>query len=459
MLKLSNLCISYADEVVLKDIHLCVKPGEVYVMSGVSGCGKSTLIKAINGSIPYFSNAHIEGTMTYQDQDLLGMDMANRSRYIASVFQNPKTQFYANNTSDELAFALENKQCERSEISRRIQEYTKLLHTTHLLDRDIFKLSGGEKQMIAITSVACMDVDVYLFDEPSSSLDATAMQHLLHAIQVLKELGKIVIIAEHRLYYLKEIMDCLCIVHNKQLITLQTADITEAILQTYELRTMENIELKDVMQHGYIKKSVFDKTYDASAGVHCIHYAYAYTPAHKVFDMNLSFHPDLYFIVGKNGIGKTTCIRCMCGLQKGFKGKLSHEGKRIKKAYTAISMVMQDVNYQLFTECVWDEISLVSADEQKKTNMLAAVGLLAKKDVHPHKLSGGEKQRLAISLCMVSDKPIVILDEPTSGLCKRNMMNMITLLHKLKKAGKTVLIITHDYEFINACGGTILHLQ
>lgn len=459
MLKLSNVSISYGSEAVVNNVTMCVKPGEVYVISGVSGCGKSTIIKAINGIIPHFTPAQIEGSIHYKEHDVVGMDMADRSSYIASVFQNPKNQFYANNTSDEMAFSLENKKCERSEILSRIEKYTKLLHTTHLLNRDIFKLSGGEKQMVAITSVACMNVDVYLFDEPSSSLDATSITHLLHAIRVLKELGKIVIIAEHRLYYVKDIMDCLCIVKDKKLVTLRKADISEELLLEYHLRSMNKIELTDILHHGYTNKSMLDKTYDANAKIVCTNYSYSYTPRHVVFDMNLSFENDVYFLIGKNGIGKTTFIRSMCGLQKRCKGKCFYHGIRIKKAYQSISIVMQDVNYQLFTESVWEELSIVSDDEQRKTKVLSKLGLIDKKDVHPHSLSGGEKQRLAISLCMVSNKPIVILDEPTSGLCKMNMMKIIQFLHMMKDEGKTILIITHDYEFIHACGGHILHFE
>lgn len=175
--------------------------------------------------------------------------------------------------------------------------------------------------------------------------------------------------------------------------------------------------------------------------------------------MNLSFKQDIYFLIGRNGVGKTTFVRSLCGLLKGFKGNTLYQQKQIKKASEYISLVMQDVNYQLFTESVWQELSLASNDDDKKTEVLSELGLLDKKEAHPQSLSGGEKQRLAIALCKVSKKPIVVLDEPTSGLCKKNMMKTIDFIHAMQKDGKTIFIITHDYEFIIECGGTIVEFQ
>lgn len=160
--------------------------------------------------------------------------------------------------------------------------------------------------------------------------------------------------------------------------------------------------------------------------------------------------PIIYFIIGENGVGKSTFIKKMAKLLKG-KGKSFYCGNEIKRSYEYISMVMQDVNYQIFTESVWSEISIVSQDDAKKERVLKELMLYDKKDSHPQSLSGGEKQRLMIALAIVSLKPIVILDEPTSGLCKGQMISIIKYLQKMKEEEKTVIVITHDYEFIKEC--------
>ena len=144
----------------------------------------------------------------------------------------------------------------------------------------------------------------------------------------------------------------------------------------------------------------------------------------------------------------------MAKLLKG-KGKSFYCGNEIKRSYEYISMVMQDVNYQIFTESVWSEISVVSQEDAKNERGLEKLMLYDKKDSHPQSLSGGEKQRLMIALAIVSLKPIVILDEPTSGLCKGQMASTVKYLQKMKEEGKTVIVITHDYEFIKECKGVV----
>lgn len=130
--------------------------------------------------------------------------------------------------------------------------------------------------------------------------------------------------------------------------------------------------------------------------------------------------------------------------------------KKIKKEYEYISMVMQDVNYQIFTDSVWSEISIVSENEEEKIEVLKEFDLYDKKDYHPQILSGGEKQRLMIAKAIVSKKPIVIFDEPTSGLDKIQMNKIIRYIEKMREDNKLILVITHDKELIKFCDGQIL---
>ncbi len=144
-----------------------------------------------------------------------------------------------------------------------------------------------------------------------------------------------------------------------------------------------------------------------------------------------------------NGARKSTFAKCFCGLNKGFKGNLS-----IKKKDTY--MVMQDVNHQLFTETVLDEVllSMKKRDPQKSKEILKHLNLLPFKNLHPLSLSGGQKQRVASAGAIASEKSIIIFDEPTSGLDLKHMTQVSMNLKSLKKAGKTLLVITHDLELI-----------
>ena len=138
------------------------------------------------------------------------------------------------------------------------------------------------------------------------------------------------------------------------------------------------------------------------------------------------------------------------------KGIKIYSDKKISKSYKYISMVMQDVNYQLFTESCFEELHVIQEDDNRILSCLEEVGLKDKKDVHPQTLSGGEKQRLLITKTKATSKPIIILDEPTSGLDKLQMQRMIEYLNEFQQMGKIVLVITHDYELIKAFDGNVL---
>lgn len=458
MLKIKDFEIKYKEETIFEKANLEVRRGEIVVIGGKSGCGKSSLLKAINGILFETDGVQISGDIEFEGESILEKNISNRSRFVSTVFQNPKTQFYCINTTDELAFALENRNIKKDRILETIEEYTTKLNTDHLLDKNIFTLSGGEKQLVAITAVACMNNDIYLFDEPSASLDKQSIELLKDMLLKLKSMGKIIIIAEHRLYYLTDIMSKFVVLYNKNMNVFNMDNskksLLEEIVDKYELRTLKEIVKKDLsnLEFNTIRLDHGDDE-DKSGLLKCEKFL-AYYDKNKILDMSISFQAGINFIIGENGVGKTTFIKKLSGLLKG-QGRSSFEGKKIEKNYEYISMVMQDVNYQLFTESVWQEISIASFNDDLKKRVLEELELYDKKDFHPQILSGGEKQRLLIGLAKVSNKPIIILDEPTSGLCRGKMMKIIDYLHEMKSLGKVIIVITHDYELIYKCGGKV----
>ena len=175
-------------------------------------------------------------------------------------------------------------------------------------------------------------------------------------------------------------------------------------------------------------------------------------------------------ILGDNGAGKTTFAKCLCGLEKSAKGTLQigketlGAKQRIKKCY----MVMQDVNHQLFTESVLEEVLLSmpgkDSDESpenvaKAEAILTEMDLLPYKACHPMGLSGGQKQRVAIASAIASERPVILFDEPTSGLDLFHMRQVADSVKGLADSGKTIVIVTHDPEFILRCCNYVIHLE
>ena len=167
-------------------------------------------------------------------------------------------------------------------------------------------------------------------------------------------------------------------------------------------------------------------------------------------------------VVGHNGAGKSTLTKCLCGLQKRFKGTVNIDGKtyRSKDMMRLSYMVMQDVNHQLFAETVLEEVMLGADDSKQETalNILETLNISEYKDRHPMSLSGGQKQRVAIASALLAGKKLLVFDEPTSGLDFRSMECTAELLRSLDKE-ITVLIVTHDMELIDRCCTHILHIE
>ena len=110
-------------------------------------------------------------------------------------------------TDSEIAFGIENEAQPPQELAERVEQTTEDLHIQKLRSRNIFELSGGEKQKIAFASVYAMNPKIYLLDEPSSNLDMTSIQELKEHLRLINSQGKTILIAEHRLYYLMELAD------------------------------------------------------------------------------------------------------------------------------------------------------------------------------------------------------------------------------------------------------------
>lgn len=189
----------------LRDIELTIHKGECVLLCGRSGCGKTTLTRLVNGLIPYFYPGEITGTTYVDGKDIQDYPMYEVSEYVGSVFQNPRSQFFNVDTDSEISFGMENLTYPREKMKERISKTVAELDIAHLTGRSIFELSGGEKQKVAFASIYAMSPNIYLLDEPSSNLDMDAIEDLRRTLELLKKQGKTILIAEHRIYYLREL--------------------------------------------------------------------------------------------------------------------------------------------------------------------------------------------------------------------------------------------------------------
>ena len=451
MIQLENVNFTYnnSDKGALKDVSITIGSGECVLLCGESGCGKTTITRMLNGLIPHFYEGEMQGKVTVCGMDVQKEEIYNISQKVGSVFQNPRSQFFCMDTTSEIAFGCENLGLPEKEIRERMNVVADQLEMDLLLNRDIFQLSGGEKQRVACASVSAMMPEVFVLDEPTSNLDIKSIEKLKQILSFWKDQGKTIVIEEHRLNWLQEVCDRVIYLKDGKvewnLAIKEFMQFSSAQRKEFGLRTMENVAEKFEKEEISIKK-----------GIECIDYQFSYDQE-LVFDIDNFTIPqnEIVAITGLNGAGKTTFVRCLCGLEKKFKGTTVLDGKKYKnkEMLKQCYMVMQDVNHQLFCETVEDEISLGAEDrpEEDKNDAMEQLGVSAFRQRHPMSLSGGQKQRVAIVSAILAEKEILIFDEPTSGLDYRHMIQTAECFKQLKSMGKSVLIISHDWELINKC--------
>ena len=493
----------------LCNISFKVQQGECVVVCGKSGSGKSSLLHAINGLATRYYNARITGQIRCNGAELTSLHIYEISQLVASVFQNPKTSFFNVNTTMELVFALENMGVDPGEMQRRIDALSERIPIAHLLNRDIFALSGGEKQLLAIAAAYITCAPVIVLDEPSSNLDAELIDAMAKLLAILKSQHVSLIIAEHRLYYAMDIAGRVIVLEHGHVCMDTSARafcaLGEDERQRMGLRCITKPQLaarfaQPLAQGAECAAGAACATSAArKTGAECAtgavrktgaecetgselkpqHIAYltithlelAFSATHKLCIQKYPLYDHcIYGIVGKNGLGKSTLLRALMGLQKGAtvtRGK--NAGKRLSRRARSryASWVMQDVSYQFFMESAAEELCFgtnvkpceLTDPHSQAYALLSNLNLLQYITKHPFSLSGGQRQRLAIAVALLQQRDVVFMDEPTSGMDFEHMMRISRVLAAARAHKHLIVIVSHDVEFLNATADYIINLE
>ena len=476
----------------LNNINLTIYEGEKVLIVGPSGSGKSTLSNCINGIVPFSNEGKISGSLKVKGKETKEMSIFELSNSVGTVLQDPDGQFIGLTVGEDIAFKLENDCVSQEEMKEKVKIVSEIVGIDTHLNAAPYSLSGGQKQRVTLAGVMVGDVDILLFDEPLASLDPAIGKSAIELIdQIQKETKKTVLIIEHRL---EDVLHCavdrVIVVNNGEI----AADITPAELLssnilsetgireplyitalkyagctiTPEMKPEHidtlNIDLcREKLKTWYEETSEEEKQTTGEAILEMKDVKFSYESGKEILH-GVSFKVnkgEMVSIVGRNGAGKSTISKLICGFYKPTEGQILFDGRdlindTIKERAEKIGIVMQNPNQMISKTMIFDEVALglkvrgVPEEEIKNRvfETLKICGLYEFRNWPISALSFGQKKRVTIASILVLNPEVIILDEPTAGQDFKHYTEIMEFLKELNKKGVTIVMITHDMHLM-----------
>ncbi|MCD6169252.1 MAG: energy-coupling factor transporter ATPase [Candidatus Latescibacteria bacterium] len=467
----------------LEDIDLEIEEGESVAIMGANGSGKTTLAWCINGLLlPSSGEVTVDGLSTYRSEHIPAI-----RRRVGMVFQNPDNQIVATTVEREIAFGLENIGIPPARMRQRVTQALRRFELEQYRHHPPHRLSGGEKQRLAIASVLAMEPKYLILDEPTSLLDPRGRREVNRMLKQIQAAGKVTVI--HITQSPEEALEAdRLIVLSQGRIVLEGSPRTvfqhcdqiralgldiplqmqlERVNNTKELdqylgQLFNHEELGPSFSHGRAARSVKISTHNLS------HIYNNGLPTHKeaLSGVNIDIKEGEFLaLVGPIGSGKTTLAQHFNGLLKPTSGQIKIEGQdlwkkgiNLQKVRQKVGLIFQFPEFQLFEEKVGEDVAFGPRNlgiaeeevEQRVRRALEAVELDfdSFSQRSPMHLSQGEKRRVAIAGVLAMDPEVIVLDEPTVGLDLRGTKQMVRILRDLHRQGKTIVLISHNMDLV-----------
>lgn len=477
--KVNNISYKYTTDgpQVLKNVSFSIEQGKVTAIVGPSGCGKSTLVQIFSQVIPkLIGNGELEGSFDVPE-----------GTFVSVVSQNPENQLFGYGVEDAIAFGLENIGMPQAEIVERMEYVLDLLKLQYLRKRSVDNLSGGQRQSVCIASVLAMKPDILIMDEPVSSLDPNGKKMVQDILGELRDSGNTTVIVDNNLVWSAGIVDHVVGILDGEVVFDGSRDeffrnfelqekLGVILPQEVEIYRALSAKVPDVKMFYNMDQARAELAGRTTAKTRAEKEAAAesFNPVISVKDLVKQFSdgfiglkqvnaqvPEgkIVAILGQNGSGKTTFVKHLNGLYKPTSGEVDYRGESILgKSVAQISkniiLVFQHPEHMLFEETVEKELTFcarmqgVDFTEENIMEILTRYHLEKEKENFPLNLSMGQKHMLTILSVLLSSADVILLDEPTLGMDGFLIGDLEKMVLELKKAGKTIIMISHEIPFV-----------
>ncbi len=466
MIRIKNLSVSYDHNPVIKDLTLNVNEGDWVLITGPSGSGKSTLARTISGLIPHSIKADVSGSIRVNGRNNLLSALSDISQQVGMVFQNPGAQLFHLSVEEELAFGPRNLGLSENEVQDRVSRVLRDVGIENLRKNRPDKLSGGQKQLVAVAAVLTMEPRVLVLDEPTASLDVSSLSRLMEVLSRLKtQKGITIIMIEHRLHAVQYGVDKFYVMDEGQFVHQGPAvEVLEDSVcrKAYGLR--RPVEEKMVSWEKLITKNGA-MTQNEPPLLQLKNVSAGYNSREVIKCIDLSLYPgEFVSLVGENGVGKSTLAMVVAGLLKPRSGDINYQGGNKPRSGLDLAMLFQNPQEQLFTDSVDEEVAFAAHnfglfDQQQHQAVLKKAGLENFSSKHPSILSLGQQLRTALAASVAIKPKIVILDEPTLGQDWGHLEKIMNYIKVLQQNGTTILLITHDYKLVHYYSQRVLLME
>lgn len=461
VLEIRNLVKDFPGIRAVNDVSFDIKRNTVHCLVGENGAGKSTLIKILTGAI-----ARTDGKIILNEQEYCAANPKDaKQKGISTLFQelNVVDQLTVEENLtlgvEDTAFGFLKKTDKIKTIINALNSLDPSINPKQLVS----SLSVAKKQIVEIAKAVASESDIIIMDEPTAALSESEINRLFDIIKGLREKNVTVIYISHRLDEIFELGDYVTVMRDGKHI--DTRPIKEVKDRSELIRMMIGKTVFEIYQPKENQSE--DKILEVKNVTN-----------HKL--SNISFDVKKGEIIGFYGLvgaGKTELARAIYGADE-YQGEIFFKGKKLQPSpYKAIAAGIALVPEERRTEGLFTLLTIRGNIPVMNMKKISANGFIKSRkekkaafeyidklriatsgiEKEVSKLSGGNQQKVVFSKCLFAESDLLLLDEPTRGIDVGAKSEIYSIIRKLSKEGKSIMIFSSELpEIVNICDSIFL---